>query len=84
MTREYNISIGQRLCNACGDCCESVHINLAPFTEEFDAFIDIYCDDGEGTSPFKDVKDAKIFAEAIVKLLKSVDVIVDEHQAETL
>ena len=69
MTNKYNISVGYRLC---GDGCDSVHINLKPHTGELDAFIDIYTDDGNGTSPFKTVDDAKLFAEIIVKLLDAV------------
>ena len=69
MTSKYNISVG---CKLCDDCCESVHINLKPFTGDLVAFIDIYTDDGDGTSPFKTVEDAKLFAEIIVKLLDAV------------
>lgn len=69
MTSKYNISVG---CKLCDDCCESVHINLKPYTGDLDAFIDIYTDDGNNTSPFKTVDDAKLFAEIIVKLLDAV------------
>ena len=69
MTSKYNISVG---CKLCEDGCESVHINLNPFTGDLVAFIDIYTDDGDGTSPFENVEDAKLFAEVIVKLLDAV------------
>ena len=69
MTSKYNITVG---CKLCEDCCESVHINLKPHTGDLDAFIDIYTDDGDGTSPFKTVEDAKLFAEIIGKLLDAV------------
>ena len=69
MTSKYNISVG---CKLCDDCCESVHINLNPHTGDLDAFIDIYTDDGDDSSPFKTVDDAKLFAEIIVKLLDAV------------
>ena len=76
MTSKYNISVG---CRICEDGCESVHINLKPHTGDLDAFIDIYTDDGDSTSPFKTVDDAKLFAEIIVKLL---DVIGDNDDIE--
>ena len=69
MTSKYNISVG---CKLCEDGCDSVHINLKPHTGDLDAFIDIYTDDGDNTSPFKTVEDAKLFAEIIVKLLDVV------------
>ena len=76
MTSKYNISVG---CRLCGDGCDSVHINLKPYTGDLDAFIDIYTDDGNGISPFKTVDDAKLFTEIIVKLL---DVIGDNCDIE--
>lgn len=66
MTSKYNISVG---CVLCDDGCDSVHINLKPYINDVTAFIDIYIDDGDNTSPFKTVDDAKLFAEIIVKLL---------------
>ena len=69
MTSKYNITVG---CKLCEDGCESVHINLKPYTGDLDAFIDIYTDDGDGSSPFKTVDDAKLFAEIIVKLLNTI------------
>ena len=69
MISKYNITVG---CKLCDDCCESVHINLKPHTGDLDAFIDIYTDDGDGSSPFRIVEDAKLFAEIIVKLLDAV------------
>ena len=69
MISKYNITVG---CKLCEDGCESVHINLNPHTGDLEAFIDIYTDDGDGTSPFKTVDDAKLFAEIIVKLLDAV------------
>ena len=71
MTSKYNISVG---CTFCDNGCDSdsVHINLNPFTGDLDAFIDIYTDDGDDSSPFKTVDDAKLFAEIIVKLLDAV------------
>ena len=40
--------------------------------DALDSFIDIYIDDGDTPSPFKDINDAKLFAEIIVKLLEVV------------
>ena len=37
-----------------------------------DGFIDIWTDDGEVESPFKDMETARMFAEIIVKLLEQV------------
>lgn len=40
--------------------------------EYLEGFIDIWTDDGEVESPFKDMSTAKTFAEIIVKLLEQV------------
>lgn len=66
----------------------TVSISLKPINKEcgsplldfyLDAFINISVDiDGTVDSPFKNIDDAKIFAEAIVKLLKSVEVFIDD------
>ena len=37
-----------------------------------DGFIDIWTDDGEVESPFKDMETARTFAEILVKLLEQV------------
>lgn len=73
MSREYYIDVDGR----------TVSISLKPTNKRcyaptldfyLDAFIDIYVDtDGRFDSPFKNINDAKIFAEAIVKLLKTAE-----------
>lgn len=68
MTSKYNISVEEGIYKD----CESVHINLDPYTGSLDAFIDIYLDDGDSSSPFETVDDAKLFAEIIVKLLNRI------------
>jgi len=52
----------------------SVHILLPHCSSSLEAFIDIYVDDDEdiNESIFKDIEDAKVFAEIIVKLLEAV------------
>lgn len=51
----------------------SVHILLPHRSSSLDAFIDIYIDDEDtNDSIFKDIEDARIFAEIIVKLLDSI------------
>ena len=59
---EYEIIPDSSSVSICKDCDESVM-----------AFIDIYTDDEDTPSPFKDIETAKAFAEIIVKLLKVVD-----------
>ena len=67
MTSKYNIS----------DLNNSVHINVKPYTGQLKAFIDIYVDEGDNSSPFKTVEDAELFAEIIVKLLDTIGEIDD-------
>ena len=62
MINKYNIS----------DLNNSVHINMKPYTGQLKAFIDIYVDEEDNSSPFKTVEDAKLFAEIIVKLLNTI------------
>ena len=51
----------------------SVHILLPEYSSSLEAFIDIYIDDEyTNESIFKDIEDAKVFAEIIVKLLEAV------------
>lgn len=51
----------------------SVHILLPHCSSSLEAFIDIYIDDEDtDESIFKDIEDAKVFAEIIVKLLDVV------------
>lgn len=69
MTNEYKVSVA--------DDGVFIHLN----SEDEDSFIDIYIDWYDIPSPFKTIDDAKIFAEAIVKLLKSVDVMVDKDDS---
>lgn len=49
-----------------------VSISLSSDCKYIDGFIDIWTDDGEVESPFKDMDTAKMFAEIIVKLLEQV------------
>ena len=37
-----------------------------------DGFIDVYIDEGDGLSPFKDIESAELFAKILVKLLERV------------
>lgn len=69
MTSKYNITVEEKMCR---DGCDSVHINLKPYVNPLDAFVDIYIDENDGTSPFKDIESAKLFAEIIVKLLNVI------------
>ena len=55
----------------------SVHIvsgtdNHDAFIDYLDAFIDIYTEDGDIKSPFKNTDDAKTFAEVILKVLEQI------------
>ena len=51
---------------------QSVTICLKEDATYFDGFIDIWVDDEETPSPFKDVETAELFATMIVKLLEAV------------
>ena len=37
-----------------------------------DAFVDIWVDDGNHTSPFKTLEDAELFAEILIKLMGAI------------
>ena len=51
----------------------SVHILLPHCSSSLEAFIDVYIDDEDtNDSIFKNIEDAKVFAEIIVKLLEAV------------
>lgn len=60
---------------------DSVSISLKPMNMESDSpSLDFFCDafinicvDGNINSPFKNIEDAEVFADAIVKLLESVE-----------
>ena len=49
-----------------------VSISLSSDSRYIDGFIDIWTDDGEVESPFKDMETARMFAEILVKLLEQV------------
>ena len=59
---DYEIISNSISVSICMDCNESLR-----------SFMDIYTDDKDTPSPFKDVDTAKAFAEILVKLLKVVD-----------
>jgi len=73
MTNEYYITKEE----------DSVNIGLKPpssssFVDYMYAFITIWSDDSSFDSPFKNIEDAEIFAEAIVKLLKTAPLLEDD------
>ena len=49
-----------------------VSIGCSNADSTLDGFIDIYPDDPVVPSPFKSIKECKLFAEIIVKLLESI------------
>lgn len=51
---------------------DSVHISLKDDEECLNAFIDIYIDGIDISSPLKNTEDARLFAEIIVKLLEQI------------
>ena len=56
---KFNIIKEDDIVSICVDCDNSL-----------DSFIDIYVDDTDIKSPFKDIGDAEFFAKWIVKMLK--------------
>ena len=50
----------------------SVSIVLEEDASYFEGFIDIWTDEGEVPSPFKDIESAETFASILVKLLETV------------
>lgn len=66
----------------CTDGAESIHISLVNDEDMLNSFIDIYPDCEDAPSPLKNIDDAEIFARAIVKLLESVDVMVNKDDIE--
>lgn len=66
----------------CTDGAESIHISLVNDENMLHSFIDIYPDCEDAPSPLKNIGDAEIFAKAIVKLLNSVDMMVDKNDIE--
>ena len=51
----------------------SVHILLPEYSSSLEAFIDIYVDDEDtNESIFKNIEDARIFAEILVRLLEVI------------
>ncbi len=79
MTNKYYVFREKAMCEGGS---ESVHISLVNDEDMLNSFIDIYPSDDESPSPLKTIEDAEIFAEAIVKLLESVDVLVDKDDIE--
>lgn len=61
MTELRIIKDDEGVVSICKDC-----------NNQLDSFIDIYTDDEETPSPFRTIKDAELFAEIIVKLLKVI------------
>ena len=61
----------------------SLHSPSEPSDNYLGSFINIWIDDEDGgiDSPFRTLEDAEIFAEAIVKLLKTAPLRVDKDDA---
>ena len=51
---------------------EAVSICNDTICTYYSAFIDIFIDDGDFHSPFKNIEDAVLFAEIVVKLLEVI------------
>ena len=66
----------------CTDGAESIHISLVNDENMLNSFIDIYPDCEDAPSPLKNIGDAEIFAKAIVKLLESVELVVNKDDIE--
>ncbi len=65
-----------------GNGAESIHISLINDENMLNSFIDIYPDCEDAPSPLKNIDDAEIFARAIVKLLESVELVVNKDDIE--
>lgn len=72
MTDKYFIGV-EDCCNGDGICSpQIVYINYLKNGNYLDSFMTIEIDDVDTRSPFKDIEDARLFAQIIVKLLNKV------------